>query len=415
MAINFEQIYIGYDLNDEYSQISYWMEGMNEPLSLSTITNQERFMIPTVVCKKKGIRQWFYGEEAVKCHKANEGTLVDKLVTRSINDEIIEIDGEKYSAFSLLELFVKKTINLISSFVSVSHISRLTFACESLKSENVELLYKLSDSLPVNSEYIKFRDYKECFYYYAINQKKELTNHSVVLFDYRKDMIAPYFLSINNKSVPKVGHVEACQSYQMKNVDLLKRDQAFNNIIIREFDGKILSCVYLTGLEFNGEWMKSSLNTLCRNRKAFIGQNLFAHGACYSSVLKDRNLDKEFVYLGEFKLISNVGLYVNNMGNNEYYPLINAGESYYESEGLCEVILDDTDYIELVISHALNKNKRIVKIELENIPYRPDKTTRLRIKAKAISDSKVDVTITDLGFGEMFKSTFKEWKYTINL
>ena len=65
MAINFEQIYIGYDLNDEYSQISYWMEGMNEPLSLSTITNQERFMIPTVVCKKKGIRQWFYGEEAV--------------------------------------------------------------------------------------------------------------------------------------------------------------------------------------------------------------------------------------------------------------------------------------------------------------------------------------------------------------
>ena len=176
-----------------------------------------------------------------------------------------------------------------------------------------------------------------------------------------------------------------------------------------------MSCVYLTGLEFNGEWMKSSLNTLCRNRKAFIGQNLFAHGACYSSVLEDRNLDKEFVYLGEFKLISNVGLYVNNMGNNEYYPLINAGESYYESEGLCEVILDDTDYIELVISHALNKNKRIVKIELENIPYRPDKTTRLRIKAKAISDSKVDVTITDLGFGEMFKSTFKEWKYTINL
>ena len=53
--------------------------------------------------------------------------------------------------------------------------------------------------------------------------------------------------------------------------------------------------------------------------------------------------------------------------------------------------------------------------ELSDLPERKPKTTRLRISAKPVSDSKVKIKIRDLGFGEIVKSSDLTWEYTMSL
>ena len=54
-------------------------------------------------------------------------------------------------------------------------------------------------------------------------------------------------------------------------------------------------------------------------------------------------------------------------------------------------------------------------LELKDFPEREDKMTRLRISAKPMAADKLNVSIRDLGFGELVRCSEKVWEYTINL
>lgn len=62
-----------------------------------------------------------------------------------------------------------------------------------------------------------------------------------------------------------------------------------------------------------------------------------------------------------------------------------------------------------------SKEAKIEKLTLADLPERPPRTTRLRIKAQPVSDMEVKIRIKDLGFGEIFKSSDKTWEYMMSL
>ena len=53
-------------------------------------------------------------------------------------------------------------------------------------------------------------------------------------------------------------------------------------------------------------------------------------------------------------------------------------------------------------------------MELLDFPEREDRTTRLRITAKPVSDERIRVVIKDLGFGEIKRASEKTWEYIIH-
>lgn len=57
------KLIVGYDLDDEYSQISYCMAD-GDVETLSSVAGTENYNIPTVLCKREGVNQWFCGREA---------------------------------------------------------------------------------------------------------------------------------------------------------------------------------------------------------------------------------------------------------------------------------------------------------------------------------------------------------------
>ena len=59
--------------------------------------------------------------------------------------------------------------------------------------------------------------------------------------------------------------------------------------------------------------------------------------------------------------------------------------------------------------------RKIESLELTDIPKRPERMTRLSVMTEALSDSAVKVTIRDLGFGEIYKSSEKVWEYKMEL
>ena len=59
-------VLVGYDLGEQYSQISYCVYGQEEVDTVATVVGTKQYNIPTMLCKRKGVNQWFYGKDAVK-------------------------------------------------------------------------------------------------------------------------------------------------------------------------------------------------------------------------------------------------------------------------------------------------------------------------------------------------------------
>ena len=115
--------------------------------------------------------------------------------------------------------------------------------------------------------------------------------------------------------------------------------------------------------------------------------------------------------MGDNEMKVNVSLKVLNQGKTEFYTLISAGDNWYETVGECEVILDELPEIAFWLQAPRSREAKVEKVELSDLPKRPKKTTRIRITAKPLSDTKVQIKMKDMGFGELFLSSDKSWEY----
>lgn len=55
--LNSEKIIVGYDLGNEYSQISFSRSEAGEVETISQVAGTEIYNIPTVLCKRNGVNQ----------------------------------------------------------------------------------------------------------------------------------------------------------------------------------------------------------------------------------------------------------------------------------------------------------------------------------------------------------------------
>ena len=110
---NAKKIIVGYDLGRTFSQISYWDLGEEGPETVSAVAGTEQYNIPTVLCKRCGVGQWYYGKEALKQVREEEGILVEDLVTLAERGEEVMVEGHSFDPVALLTLFVKRSLSLL--------------------------------------------------------------------------------------------------------------------------------------------------------------------------------------------------------------------------------------------------------------------------------------------------------------
>lgn len=402
--------YLGIDLDDQNAVVSYYELNMKEPETLSMVAGSEVFQIPVLLTKKTGIGQWFIGEEAKRLALLQGSDGTKRLLSRALGGEMVFVDGEKYPASELLTLYLKKLILLAGSLGKPGKPDVLLICLERLSREATKLFAGIATGLGLSEEQVMLLDRKECFYYFVYHQGQELTLHDVCLFDYRGEDIRCGRLEKNPHTTPQL----VTLTEEVYRMDGTAKDEAFLRILQETFRGHIVSSSYLIGDGFDGNWMKLSVSFLCKGRRAFVGKNLYSKGACYAAAVLEGWHEWQYVYLGDNEMKVNVCLKLYNRGVMEFFTLISAGDNWYETVGECEVILCGSPEIDFWLQPPNSREARVVKLELSDLPERPEKTTRLRITAKPLSDSRVQIQIKDLGFGELFQSSGKVWEYMMS-
>ena len=417
---------IGYDLNENVSQISFSEIHDGRLKAVGGDAGDDKLGIPTVLCKRNGVNQWYFGREAIKCANRGDGTLVGKLLSFAIAGARLEIEGEAYDPIDLLILFFKRSLNIISSYVNPQLVVKLVVTVDHLDQKMIEILEKIVSSVAIDRENILFQTYDESIYYYMIHQASDLWKNNVMVFDYSNDYLKSYELWMNKNTTPVVGFVDYVQYENIKLPKFMLEDELSENRVesldelilntIRSmFAGRTIGAVYLIGEGFEGDWFERTKGFLLMGRHVFQGKNLYSKGACFcaSDKYMPKELNKSHIFLGKDKLKANTGLKMRVDGKEEYVVLVDAGETWYEAENVLEFILEEGDSVDVIVTPLDGGRQRVEEIKLSGLPNRPNRATRLRLEADFESDVKMKIKISDLGFGEFFVSSGKVWEKEI--
>jgi len=403
--------YLGIDINSKNTVLSIYKSNMDEPTTVSTVLGEENYAIPTVLAKRIGMGQWFFGDEAILKARVKEAVLIEDLFNLALKNEEIFVDSETYLARDLLVIFFNKLFSIPGPMAAMGEIEKLVICVEKVNLEVMELMNYVTSRLNIESQKLMLIDRNECFYYYALSGKPELFLYSVALFDYSGSNMISVVMNRNQNTRPQLITLDVVNHGDITE----NKDEMFDEIIADTFGSRLFSSVYLVGDGFDGDWMKLSLSRLCKGRKVFLGKNLYSKGACYAGYIKDGKRDWPFIFIGDNDLKLNLSIKILDNNVMKFLTLIDAGQSWYDAKGECEVILDGEPEIEFYVQRPESREAHTDVLELTDLPKRENRTTRLRIEARPISDIAVSIEITDLGFGEISPATGKNWTFTISL
>ncbi len=404
-------VYYGLDISEKYAMISYFQLNMDSPSTISTVAGSEVFLIPLYIAKRRGMAQWFFGDEAKRQVGLGLAVGVDRLYERALLREKVMLETEEYPAVDLFVIYLRKLLSMPVPLIRGSFLKKLTITVDELTMESKELFALIGSKLSLSSGKLSLFDYRECFYYYALNQAATLFLHDVMLYHYDGNHLCSFRLHRDQSFTPQIVHLSS------KDIGPLldNRDEAFSKIVADDMAGAHISSVYLTGDGFDGDWLKKSLAVLCRDRRVFLGKNLFSKGACYAGAVRDGVKDWPFLFIGDHELKVNVSLKVLDKNEMKFITLLSAGENWFDLKGECEVVLDGTKEVEFWIQRPDSRQATVELLELRDLPERANRTTRLRITVSPLSDRDVRITIRDLGFGELVLSSGKVWEHDIHV
>ncbi|MCR4998762.1 MAG: hypothetical protein K6A05_02875 [Lachnospiraceae bacterium] len=404
-------VYYGLDIGNKYTLISYYQLNMEEPQTISTVMGSEAYQIPTLLAKRKGMGQWFFGNEAKRQIAMGDAEAVENLYELALAGQRIFVDGMDYDSRELFMIYIRKLLSMSGNLYSGAKLAKLVVSVSELNLNVVELFNMVANRLGITSQQLLVIDYRESFYYYVLNQEPSIFLHDVMLFDYTTKNLLHCRMKRDVYQRPQVVTLE-----QGNHGSLIEnRDRKFDHIITEVFGEDYISAVYLIGDGFDDDWMKVSLQHLCQGRRVFMGKNLYSKGACYAGAIKDGSRDWPFIYMGDNELKLNLSLKVSDQNEMKFLTLVNAGDNWYESHGECEVILEGSPEIEIWVQRLDNRQSRVEVLELTDLPKRESRMTRLRMSAKANSDKQVTIEIRDLGFGEFEPATNKTWTHTVSI
>ena len=375
---------IGMDLENECSQISYYSDRAGEPETVSIVENQDKYLIPTP-----------------------EGLLRER---------------GKEKVRDLAE-FIKACISYLRPVPDMTDIF-LMITMREVRQPWIGWLHDACQMLGMERENVFLQTYQESFFYYVLNQKKELWNHDAALFEYTQSGIRSWMMKMDNRTRPALVSVvqgeeihlgsPAGRSEEEWNA---VRDQKFLELIQSTFQEKIVSSTFLIGDSFDKTWAVESLQYLCRKRHVFQGKNLYTKGACYAMCHKlhiGKNLDA-WLYQSKDMTEYNISMQMNIRGQKTDYMLLSAGMNWYDAQNNCEILLDEGKELVLYARSMRGGETSSYTIVLKGLPERPVKTTRLRISLAYQSAKVCKVTVKDMGFGEFFPSSGLIWESMLNM
>lgn len=402
---------IGYDLNENGCQISYYDEEKHELKTLEVAA--DNYQIPMMVGHYK--EAWMFGREAQRAAMMEKGWVVSDLYRKAQRKEQIEIEGTVYEARWLLGKFIELTLQTFRK----KEVSFVSFTVPWIDQDIRTFLREAGAQAGIDKSRVYAMDYRESFCYYMLYQPKELLQYESALFYCDREKIEAYMLKQLNTdyrrekesfvSVEKVAEAqmeELRAVYPVLNVDKARNaDERFRNFIQGVFNKKHVSSVYLTGEGFENNWYPNSQKVLCNGRRAFIGNNLYSKGACYCGLKKRSETPDVPTYLDETKLMEQICLKMRIHGVDVWYPIVEFGTHWYEDTREWEVLLENTEDIEIHIESLATGQWNVETVSFAGMPKRKEYSLKLIVRTEFDDERTCRLSFRDAGFGDFFPAT----------
>ena len=396
-------------MSEKISQICYYDRNERQPISLS-ITGQSNYTFPTMLSKKPGVPKYHFGVEAEYFGVHKNEILIENLYNCFHTKSDLIVDNEAIAPAVLLGEFIKSALSMLGVADVSKSIKAVMLTVPRISKSLVENLKEASALLGFGHNQIFLQDYNESFYYHTMYQKPEYSSRKVALFTVESDGAMFSELQTNKQTKPALvtvkrgRRVDLSENYQ-------ERDEAFYNFAKQSFGEEAYSSVFIIGNGFDKSWAVKSIPLLCRHqRPVFYGNNLYCKGACYAAKdkVEDRAL-KEYLFSGPDLVKVNIGMNMMIAGISAYHPLIEAGVNWHEAFAECEILLDDVKELIFIAKRMDKAEKNRCVMALPNLPKRPPKATRLKIKMEFETATKCNITVEDLGLGEFYPSSGLIW------
>lgn len=416
MDLHGRDLILGVDLSQSDCHISYYDVSRQDTVTVTDTSGSPFF--PNIIFWEKDTRKWYSGGEALTIKSKNQGMLIEPLKGRpgsriSIGEEVY---SEKKLLYMMLRLNVEqamnqlKTTDILSICITtdIEHLLVPEFETDlaaelGISKDKVRLVHRANSYLPyilkdtVDERYPVgiFNFSKEGLFYRQVQIKR----------DKRPIQVRTLFHSFE-KELGK-------DSYTLPKDEL---DAIFTTIVKRIVKQYTLSVFYLTGIGFEGQWLKNSKKILCNHKRVFMEENLFAKGACYQAYkeLEGSSVDNA-VIIAEGLITYDIGLRGFQKGEEAYIPIVNAGAEWFHSAGSRQFFVDQARSIELVYHNLIND-----QVEKELIPIHPywikeDRASKIQVDISFVSDKKGLITIKHKGFGLMNPDTHMVYKKELTL
>lgn len=423
------RLFLGMDLSPEYTQLSFYNQDTGEPESVYQNESKGTYLLPNILFyseEQEDVQSygddgpWSAGSSASSSRFKEEGILVDRIYDKVLNHDIVEIGDITYKAKDLL---VKMLVLHIKNFMSKNkeyELERLVITIADEDESIIKALSGLRPKLGLSEDNFKIVSHLDSGLYYIFNQPESLRNNSVGLFDFGTSGLYYYRVDITRSRMPNVVKVVHKDMRDRLNFADFKQDKdelddKFAEIAKECMSENYISSVFLTGLGFTDNWMKTSAGVLCQGRRVFVGQNIYTKGAClrafgdrYDTFRQTNFIDTEYTVKWD------VGISLMDESDT-FEPITSGGEEWFNTKGRICLFIDETNRLDLVYKNAVTGDKKVESIEIQGLPKRPPKTTRISLEVEFYDALKGAVIIRDEGFGSMFPTTNRIYRKEFNL
>lgn len=261
----------------------------------------------------------------------------------------------------------------------------------------------------------RFRSFVE----YVFHQERAVWDRSTLLLDYNENTLR-YIMVEQIRPSRQKAYKAVLREMDLTQYDIYQddenKDYAFSRMIKQFLMKHSAHIIFLTGEAFEGNWMKKTLTYLCAGRRVFLGQNLYANGAALlgTGVIP---LMKEGMLLmqGPDMVYHTIGVVTQEAGKAKYMPITSIGQEWYNTKGELDIILDKSQKVEFFYHNSKENEMESSVCEVKELPARPPKTTRIRIKVQFTSETEGIILLKDMGFGKMFPGTGKVTVFPFSL
>lgn len=410
-----EKLIVGVDLQTEYTEYSYWDEEKQDALSVSDSKEQESTQYKNALFYSTKENKWYFGADAQEQYMTQAGQYFEDIIKKLSAPASMVIEGQEYDYKDLFCIMIRSQLEHCFG-ADLPKLSKMIITSPLADEQMVKLMDRLAKTLGLKNDQIELVSPNIATLFYVFHQDSGIWTNGVAIFQYDEEGMKlqrigvqryqrPMRITITNEILERMPESSASNE---------EKDKEFTAICRSLFVGRNrgASGVYLLGDGFKENWIEQSAQVLCQGRRAFVGQNIHAKGACIAAQSGSAAISQDgSVFVETPGMIHyDIGVKVNYHGEEQIAPIALGEREWFNVDGKATIFLDGTNRIEIVMYHQASREMTKEVIEIKGLPKRPPKTTKLEIRVRYLDAHRGEICIRDKGFGTMYPTTGKVYR-----